>query len=121
MAQGQLQAEQEAEATAHDLVFFDTDLYVYKVWSEDKYGACPEWILRCIACRPYDLYLLTGIDMPWQDDPLREHPQPEMRRYFYRIYHDIVQQSGVPFIVVSGDEAQRLQAVVPQLRQRFSL
>ena len=110
MARGQLGLERKAVAGArHGLYFCDTDLYVFKVWSEDRYGSCPEEILRDIATRACHLYILTDIDMPWQDDPLREHPEPEMRQYFFHIYHDIVQHSGVPFIRVYGDEAQRLR------------
>jgi len=110
IAAGQLRLEEQAAATARNgLVFCDTDLYVLKVWSESRYGTCDESILRSIAVRRYDLYILTDIDMPWEEDPLREHPAPEMRQYFFHLYSDIVQQSGVPFVVVKGNEARRLE------------
>ncbi|RYZ36881.1 MAG: ATPase [Sphingobacteriales bacterium] len=113
IAEGQLAVEDTATAAArHGLVFLDTDLYVVKVWSESKYGTCDEEILRQIATRHYDLYLLTDIDMPWQDDPLREHPEPEMREHFFNVYKDIVQHSGRPFVLVSGNEDQRLQQAI---------
>lgn len=121
IADGQIALEEQAIVQAKNgLVFFDTDLYVVKVWSEDKYGTCTETILRSIATRRYDLYILTGIDMPWQDDPLREHPQPEMRQYFYHIYHDIVQQSGVPFIEVRGAAQTRLDIASQAIRRSYS-
>ena len=117
IAQGQIALE---DAIAKDcekpLLFCDTDLYVIKVWSENKYGRCAPEILQQIAIRHYDFYLLTNIDMPWQDDPLREHPDAAMRAYFFRIYSDIVQQSGVPFAMVSGNEEERLQAAVVALQ-----
>jgi NadR type nicotinamide-nucleotide adenylyltransferase len=117
IAEGQVRYEDEAIAAARNgLCFFDTDLYVTKVWSEDKYGTCAESILQQIACRPYHLYLLTDIDMPWEDDPLREHGSPEERQYFFNIYYDIVQQSGVPFTVVRGTEAGRLEQAVTAVR-----
>lgn len=113
MAAGQLELEYRALTEARGgLVFFDTDLYVIKVWSEDKYGTCAESILRQIACRPYDLYLLADIDMPWEDDPLREHGMPEERQYFFNIYYDIVQQSGVAFALVQGNEEERLRQAI---------
>jgi NadR type nicotinamide-nucleotide adenylyltransferase len=108
IARGQLQAEDEL-LQASNLLICDTDLNVIKVWSEHKYGRCGDWILEQIAARTYDLYLLTDIDIEWQDDPLREHPQQEMRRYFFNVYKDIVQQSGLPWIVVSGAPEIRLQ------------
>ncbi|PSK93863.1 AAA family ATPase [Taibaiella chishuiensis] len=118
IARGQIALEDKTAAAAGgDLLFCDTDLQVVKVWSEDKYNHCPAWILEAIAMRPYDLYLLTDIDMPWQDDPLREHPEPQMRAYFFHIYKDIVQQSGIPFVLVTGNEQQRLECAVAAIQQ----
>lgn len=120
MAKGQLALEEErAQQAANGLLFCDTDLQVLKVWSEDKYGRCADWILQQIALRHYDLYLLTDIDMPWQEDPLREHPEPEMRYYFFSIYKDIVQHSGIPFVMVSGNEEQRLDQAVAVVAAMF--
>lgn len=92
----------------NDLFFCDTDLYVLKVWSEYKYHHCDLWTLQQIAQRKYDLYLLTYIDVPWQPDPQREHPEPAMREYFYRIYRDIVVHSGVPWADIRGDHETRM-------------
>lgn len=118
IAQGQLQQEEKALAAASGgLTFLDTDLYVIKVWSESRFGTCAEWILQQIATRRYDLYILTDIDMPWEDDPLREHPQPEMRAHFFNIYQDIVLHAGVPFIHVRGDAEARLAAAAATVRQ----
>jgi NadR type nicotinamide-nucleotide adenylyltransferase len=108
MAKGQLASEDELAKQANNYLISDTDLHVIKVWSEAKYGRCHKWILEQIADRKYDLYLLANIDFPWQDDVLREHGQPEERKYFYNIYRDIVMQSGIPWIDVSGDEKTRL-------------
>ncbi len=107
MAEGQLQAEAEAMHLANNCLICDTDLYVIKVWSEAKYGHCDPAILKRIATYRCDMYLLTDIDIPWQDDPLREHPLPEERAYFYRQYHDIVMNSGVPWANIGGNIAER--------------
>jgi NadR type nicotinamide-nucleotide adenylyltransferase len=113
IARKQLLLEDKTVAAAQNgIVFLDTDLHVVKVWSESKYGTCDEEILKQIAIRRYDLYILTHIDMPWQEDPLREHPGPEMREHFFNIYNDIVQESNVPFVLVNGNEDERLQAAI---------
>ncbi len=109
IAKGQLMLEDTyAEKTTGPLIC-DTDLNVIKVWSEHKYQRCDSYITRQIAERKYDLYLLTGIDLPWQPDPLREHPDEAMRQYFYNIYQTIVTQSGVPWFPVNGNENERLE------------
>lgn len=107
IARGQLQLEDEKAQQASDLLICDTDLYVIKVWSEHKYGQCDPQILEQIASRRYDLYLLTYIDIPWENDPQREYPDPQMREYFYRIYRDIVMNSGVPWADIRGSYAER--------------
>ncbi|WP_276133445.1 ATP-binding protein [Polluticoccus soli] len=112
IAKGQLKLEDEQLAKANKFLICDTDLYVLKVWSEHKYGRCHQSILDEISRRHYDMYLLTDIDIEWQDDPLREHPLPEMRQYFFNIYRDIVENSGVPWALVSSTPEERLKAAL---------
>ena len=112
IAGGQLAQEDKLAKQANRLLVCDTDLHVIKVWSEHKYGACDSRILEQIATRPYDLYLLTYIDIPWEEDPQREYPDPAMREYFYNIYKDLVAASGVPWVEIKGSfEERKLLAV----------
>jgi NadR type nicotinamide-nucleotide adenylyltransferase len=112
IARGQLRLEDEKARQASRLLICDTDLYVLKVWSEHKYGHADPRILEQIAARPYDLYLLTYIDIPWQEDPQREYPDPQMREYFYRIYRDIVVNAGVPWADIRGSFEEREKAAI---------
>lgn len=108
IAKGQLECEHQLAQEAKNFLICDTDLYVLKVWSEHKYGKTDPFILHNIARQKYDAYILCGIDMPWEADPLREHPDEAMRRYFFALYKDIVVQSGLPFVIVSGNQEQRI-------------
>jgi NadR type nicotinamide-nucleotide adenylyltransferase len=117
IAQGQIAEEEKMTSLAQQVLVCDTDLHVIKVWSEHKYGMCNGWILEQIAQRTYDLYLLTYIDIPWQDDPMREHPDEAMRLYFYHQYKDIVQQSGVPWVDIRGNETERLSIAMNSIEQ----
>jgi len=112
IAKGQLRLEDEKARQANRLLICDTDLYVLKVWSEHKYGQVDPRILEQIAARPYDLYLLTYIDIPWEEDPQREYPDPQMREYFYRIYRDIVVNAGVPWVDIRGGCEEREKAAI---------
>lgn len=109
IAKGQLAAEENAVVQAHKVLICDTDLYVLKVWSEHKYNKVAAFILEQIAARHYDAYILCATDIAWAEDPQREHPDPAMRAYFFHVYKDIVSQSGKPFVIVSGNETERLQ------------
>ena len=112
IAEGQLRLEDGTAARGKGLIICDTDLQVIRVWSEAKYGECDPRILQMIAERKYDLYLLTYIDIPWTDDPLREHPLPSEREYFYNIYREIVMNAGIPWAEIKGDYEERLKTAV---------
>jgi len=110
MARGQIECEDERAKQAKEILFCDTDLRVIKIWSEHKYGRTHPWITQQIQHRKYDLYLLTDIDIPWQEDPLREHPDPDMRTYFMQLYEQVLESSGVPWVKISGSSDERVRA-----------
>ena len=105
IARGQLMAEAEAAARAHRVVFCDTDLLVIKIWAEHAFGTCPEWILQRIDQQHYDLVLLMGVDLPWEPDPLREHPH--LRQQFYDLYQRELREQMSNFAEISGDTERR--------------
>lgn len=110
IAHGQLRLEDEYERDANELLICDTNLYVIKIWSEFKFGNCEQEILQSIATRKYDLYLLTYIDISWQEDPLREHPN--QREELYNIYLNEMKNQSVPFVEIKGDgEIRRKSAI----------
>ena len=108
IAQGQLAAEDAAAAVqAAGLLFCDTDLLVIKVWAENAFATCPAWVLAELARPRYALTLLLAPDLPWQPDPLREHPDPTQRQYFYQLYRAELQARRWLFAEISGPPAQR--------------
>lgn len=112
IAQGQIASEDALSLSAKGRLICDTDLNVVKVWSEHAFGRCHTWTMEQIAARRYDLYLLTYIDVPWQDDPQREHGELQMRMYFYNQYRDIAMNSGIPWADIRGSEQERLESAI---------
>lgn len=110
ISHGQLRIEDEGVRTANQLLFCDTNLYVIKIWSEVKFGNCHPEILQFIQERKYDLYLLTYIDIPWEDDPQREHP--EKREWLYQLYLNEMKQQAVPFVEIRGTGEERKQHAI---------
>lgn len=119
IAKGQLNAEDDAITKANQFLFCDTDLQVIKVWSEYKYGRCDAWITQQILTRKYDAYIITSPDFPWQDDPLREHPEPALRDYFFNLYTEMIATNGAPYYIVDGSEEKRLQQAVTFIQSHF--
>ncbi len=105
IAEGQLRSEDALAAAANRLIICDTNLIVIQIWLEHKYGRCPEWIGDTIRNRPYAMHLLTDIDMPWIDDPLREHPH--LREHLFQRYSETLDSFGIAYRVLSGNQEQR--------------
>ena len=108
----QMQLEDELAKQAKHYLFCDTDLRVIQVWSQNRYGKVDPWVLEELARRTYDLILLCATDLPWQEDPFREHPELEMRQQFFEIYQQLSQASGFPWILVSGFTDKRLSTAI---------
>jgi len=108
IAKGQIALEDELAQKARKFLFVDTDLRVIKVWSEHKFGKVQDWIPKEIERRTYSKILITDIDLPWEADPLREHPDLEMRQYFLDKYLELARQSGFSYQLISGDRTKRL-------------
>lgn len=115
IAHGQIRLEDEWVRDANKVLICDTNLYVIKIWSEFKYGDCPKEILDTIAKRPYDLYLLTYVDIPWEDDPQREHPNE--REKLYSIYLEHLKNQAVPFVEIKGEREQRRQTAIAAIEK----
>lgn len=110
IAHGQLELEDTMQTLAkNNLYFIDTDMYVMKVWCEVAFEQCHTWILKQIAQRRYDFYLLCNVDLPWQSDELREYPDLNFRKKLFSIYKDIVINSNTMWAEISGTDIQRLQ------------
>jgi NadR type nicotinamide-nucleotide adenylyltransferase len=110
IAHGQLRMEDEWLNESNRIMICDTNLITIKIWSEFKYGECDKEIINLMQNRHYDLYLLCYIDIPWANDPQREHP--DKREQLWSIYKNEIEATGVKFIEISGErEARRTKAI----------
>lgn len=104
--------QQDEQALLHQnptFLILDTEETVLRIWSEEKYGRCDLRILQSIAENPPDLYLFTGIDLPWEPDPLREHPDPADRLRLWKAYEAALISSGKPWVRLAGSAPVRLR------------
>ncbi len=113
IAKGQMQWEDEQAGKANGLLFCDTNLIVIKVWSDFKYGKTDKEIIAEIKKRKYQTHLLCNIDLPWQNDPLREHPHK--REQLFKIYKTELKKFGIGYIEVKGTGDERLKSAADAL------
>ncbi|MBC34933.1 MAG: ATPase [Bacteroidetes bacterium] len=110
IAKNQVQQVDLFSKKADDLLFVDTELLVTKIWSEVKYGECDPWIIDQFEKQDYDLYLLCAVDLPWEPDPQREHP--EMRHKLFKIYQENLEKYKLNYKIVKGSGSERLMNAV---------
>lgn len=118
IAQGQMVWEDDKAEEAGEYLFCDTNLIVIKIWSDHKYGHTDSWILEELARRKYDYYLLNNIDLSWQPDPQREHPN--LRKHFFQLFENYLKEHQLPYGIVSGIEEERTQCAVDLLTGFFN-
>lgn len=121
IARLQVQREQAALAQEPASLVCDTDLLVIMVWSDVKYGGCDPALVELFNTSLRQAprhYLLCDHRIPWEPDPLREHPHA--RAALYQRYLDKLQQLDLAVTAVTGTPQQRLQqALLPATpRQR---
>ena len=110
---GQDTSEQELLPKAENFLVCDTTPLVEKVWMEHAFGFCSNALYQTVLKGEYDYWFLTDIDIPWEPDPLREHPH--LREHFISIYKSQLTALGVSYTVVSGSPKVRLNTLLNHL------
>jgi NadR type nicotinamide-nucleotide adenylyltransferase len=110
MFYGQLELEKEYLPKANKLLICDTTFITVKIWSDYTFGRSPQEVLDELPKHPYDLYLLLNIDLPWEEDPLRDFPH--MREHFMGIWHKELKELNAKYVVISGAGQDRYDSAV---------
>jgi NadR type nicotinamide-nucleotide adenylyltransferase len=100
-------------ASSDGLLFLDTDLVSTMVYSRHYYGGCPEWIVAEAVVRRADLYLLTGIDVPWSGDDVRD--SADAREVLHRAFASALDAIEARVVEISGPAESRFAAAVKEI------
>lgn len=108
IAIGQMKLENKLAKKADKVLICDTDLLETKVYSEEFYGGFVDDKLNEAAKEnKYDLYLLTYIDTPWEEDDLRD--RPEQRLEMFTAFEEALKKHNKNYILLKGDKETRLK------------
>jgi len=91
-------------------LIIDTDALTTAAWSLMILGHVPDGLLD--DCPFADLYLLTDIDVPWEDDGTRYFPDPADRRRFMAACLRVLDEAGVDYVRISGGNEDRLAEAI---------
>lgn len=117
IARLQLEEEDRQVKSAGSILICDTTLLVIKIWMQNSFNDCPGWIIDSVQSRPYDIFLLTDIDLTWEPDPLREHPN--QRQFFKDWYIEELNQLGANWRLISGIGFARFQNAIQAIEINF--
>jgi len=110
MFHGQVALEESVLAMADkDFILCDTTFLTVKIWSDEMLGETPQLVLDALQVRTYDLYLLLDIDLPWQEDPLRDFPH--MREHFMNIWLKELADLNANYVLINGIEDRLSNAI----------
>lgn len=98
-------------------LFADTEMLVCYIWASYVFGKVPDSIAALTQQQHFDLYLLCNVDLAWESDPLREHPNE--REVLYNRYLNEITKRNWPFSIVSGTGIERLQSAITAIEQRL--
>ncbi|MBP6411942.1 MAG: ATP-binding protein [Bacteroidia bacterium] len=110
IAKSQLELEKSIELSSNKILFCDTNLLVTKIWAQNAFNCVPSFINENWKPKDYVLHLLMDVDIPWQPDPLREHPH--LRSYLFEKYLTELKQEGANYKIIKGLGNERLEAAV---------
>lgn len=105
-------ARSASSGMQNNFLFIDTDMHVMQVWCEFVYNRCHNWILNQIATRQYDGYLLCNIDLPWEQDGMREYPDKKIREKLYEFYREMMINQNIPWVEISGNQKERMKMAI---------
>lgn len=94
---------------ANRILFCDTNAFATQLWEERYLGSISPAV-EALARRPYDLYIVTAPDIPFEDDGLRDGEH--VRHHMHGRFLEEVKKLGVPHIVVTGSKKMRLQTAI---------
>lgn len=115
VAREQCRREDAAAATTPlPLIVCDTDALATTLWHERYLGAVSPSVIALAGSRVPDLYLLTGAEIPFVQDGMRdgEHIRDSMHTAFRSTLAAQAAAGGAPWVELRGTRAVRLREAI---------
>lgn len=110
IARGQRAAEIASAQQAGRVLVCDTNLATILLWSEVLFNDAPDWLRDAALRETYDLWLLTGLDTPFEPDPQRCFPNAADRARLMQACEGMLARLGVEPLRLTGPHEARMIA-----------
>ncbi|HTK60321.1 MAG TPA: ATP-binding protein, partial [Candidatus Baltobacteraceae bacterium] len=96
--------------SADRVVFSDTDALATAIWHERYVGSRAPAVEAFAAAHRPDLYLLTGDEIPFEQDGLRDGEH--LRHWMHGRFEEVLAAQPVPYLVLRGGREERVREAV---------
>jgi NadR type nicotinamide-nucleotide adenylyltransferase len=98
--------EDHLARSANKVLICDTDPFATTLWHERYMGFRSAEVEKIAAARTCDLYLLTGDEIPFEQDGLRDGEH--LRHAMHSRFEEELRRKGVPWSLLRGPHENRL-------------
>ncbi len=117
IAEQQCQREDEALRLCNRLLICDTNAFATHIWHRRYLGSDSAEVQAIAATRRFDLYLLTGDEIPFEPDPIRdgEHIRHTMHEWF----EQALSSQPVRWRLLRGSHETRMAVAIAAINLMF--
>jgi HTH-type transcriptional repressor of NAD biosynthesis genes len=113
----QTRLEDEAARKANRLVIADTNAFATRLWHRRYLGGESADVRAVAAAVKCDLYLLTGDEVPFEQDGLRDGEQ--VRHAMHAWFVEELESQGTPWKLLRGPHAARMALALDAVNSLF--
>jgi HTH-type transcriptional regulator, transcriptional repressor of NAD biosynthesis genes len=117
IAEAQNELEERLAEASNGLVICDTDSFATSVWYERYMGKRSTKVEEIANRKPHDWYIVTGDEIPFEDDGLRDGEQ--IRQWMHVRFIERLSEAGKKFIVVRGTHEERLEKAISAIEDWY--
>lgn len=115
IAKAQNTFEDELAKSSSGIVISDTDSFATGVWHERYMGFRSKEVEAIANNRRVDLYILTGDEIPFVQDGLRDGEH--IRHAMHQTFIERLKEINTPYLLVQGSVKDRLQQAIKAIKK----
>ncbi len=111
--------DQMAEQSPNGLVICDTNAFATSIWHERYMKSRSHQVDQIAATHNHDLYILTGDEIPWEDDGTRDGK--DIRHWMHQRFIERLEEDQKKYVIVSGSPKARLEKAVEAIDKTLTI
>jgi HTH-type transcriptional regulator, transcriptional repressor of NAD biosynthesis genes len=118
IARRQIELEDQLAEQANRVLICDTDALATAIWHERYLGSRSPEVEEIARGHSYDLYLLTGVDIPFVQDGIRDGEH--LREWMTERFRQELERRHLPWFPLQGSYAERFRTAVTAIEKLIS-